>query len=176
MEQLTESNWKQNFENVISNCKNKGEQLEKIACEQDGKDMVKTYKKFGDEASNKYNNYQSKPFNDSKRSIGEDMSFYQQQCNSNYGLLSNFIKNKCEKQSNNNNVLQSNFIKKSKSLFSNTLIFLSVLFLVGLVLILIGYFIKNDIIKIILNIIGCILLVFVFAKIIIKLLRYFGII
>jgi hypothetical protein len=150
---LTETNWKQNFENVISNCKNKGLQLEKMACEKDGRDMAKTYNKFGDEASAKYNNYQSKPFDESKRSIGEDMSYFQQQCNSNFGLVLNFIKDKCK-----------------QIFFNRNLFFLIGFLILGIIFIFVGNFIKNKLGEIV-YIIGIVLLVFAFISVIIKLLK-----
>lgn len=163
---LTETNWKQNFENVITNCKTKGVQLEDMACEQDGRDMAETYNKFGDDASNKYNNYRSKSFDESKRSIGEDMSYFQQQCNSNFGLVSNFIKNKCEQKSASMRLAPVPF-------FHRSLFFFLIGFLIlGIILVIVGHFIKNTV----LYIIGIILLVFVSIGIIIKLLKYFGLI
>ena len=157
MAQLTESNWKENFENVISNCKSKGSQLENMACKKSGMDMVNTYKKFEKDASQKYGQYQSMPFEKSKRSIGEDMSFFQQQCNSNFTLISNFLKTQC------------------KSFFlNNNLIFLTALLVTGIILIVVGNLLKNNTAKIILNVIGGILLFFVFIKFMIKFLQDFG--
>lgn len=96
MERLTESNWKQNFENVISNCKTKGEELENLACNNELKGFASDYKKLGQNAYNKYIELQGKPFDEVKRSIGEDMSFYQQQCNSYYPPVLENIKKKCK--------------------------------------------------------------------------------
>jgi hypothetical protein len=155
MAQLTESNWGSSFQNVISNCKTKGRKLERMNCKK-GNDMVETYKKFEKDASNKYNSYISKPFESSKRSIGEDMSFYQQQCNSNYSLISDYLKKQCK-----------NF---------NNILFQVGIILLGIILITIGFFIKNETLKLILNIIGGIILVLVFIKISFNLLEYFRII
>jgi hypothetical protein len=97
------------------------------------------------------------PFEKSKRSIGEDMSFFQQQCNSNFTLISNFLKTQC------------------KSFFlNNNLIFLAALLVTGIILIVVGNLLENNTTKIILNVIGGILLFFVFIKFMIKFLQDFG--
>lgn len=158
MAQLTESNWEENFENVISNCKSKGIQLENMACKKSGMDMVDTYKKFEKEASTKFTQYQASPFEKSKRSIGEDMSFFQQQCNSNFTLISNFLKGQC----------------KTFFLENNNFLFLSALLVVGIILVVVGNVLKNNAAKIVLNVIGGILLFFVFVKFSIKFLQDFG--
>lgn len=153
MAQLTESNWESSFQNVISNCKKKGKKLEGMSCKK-GNDMIETYKKFEKDASSKYNSYKSTPFEKSKRSMGEDMSFYQQQCNSNYSLIQDYLKKQC--------------------FFNNNYLFLFSLMLLGVILIVIGSFVEEKTIKIILNIIGSIILFLVIVKFSFKMLKIFG--
>ena len=157
MAQLTESNWESSFQNVISNCKTKGRKLEGMVCKKSGTDMVDTYKKFEKDATNKYNSYKSTPFEKSKISIGEDMSFYQQQCNSNFGLIQDYLKKQCK-----------------NLFFNNNYMFLFGLTLLGIILIIIGTTFKNELFKYIFNIIGGIILIFVLIKFSYKMLNNFG--
>jgi hypothetical protein len=171
MAQLTETNWKENFENVIYNCKSKGQQLENMSCKESGMDMVNIYKKFEKDASTKLAQYKTSPFEKSKRSIGEDMSFFQQQCNSNFTLISEDLKKKCK-----------TFLKLLKNKFkmfflNNNFLSIAGLLVTGIFLIIVGTVIfDNKTFKIMFNVLGGILLCFAIIKLGIRFLQDFGII
>jgi hypothetical protein len=148
MTQLTETNWESSFQDVISNCKIKGKKLEESVCKNSGNDMVETYKKFEKDAYSKFDKYKTTPFENSKRSIGEDMSFYQQQCNSNFTLIKNYLDKQC----------------KTLIFENNNFLILTVLLVLGIVLIIIGNVFKNKVVKYLFNILGSIMLFFVFVK------------
>jgi hypothetical protein len=128
-------------------------------------------KKFEKDASTKLAQYQTSPFEKSKRSIGEDMSFFQQQCNSNFTLISEDLKKKCK-----------TFLKLLKNKFkmfflNNNFLSIAGLLVTGIFLIIVGTVIfDNKTFKIMFNVLGGILLCFAIIKLGIIFLQDFGII
>ena len=149
-QELTETNWEENFQKVIDNCVNKADQLDKIACQPD--EILEDYKKYSRDARKKKKEYQSKSFKESKRSIGEDLSFFQQQCNAYFNPLKEKIQKAC------GNGLRF-FKKHSLSIY---------LGLIGLIFVIVGTVISNNSMKTLFLIFGSILLLLVIANIIFK--------
>lgn len=150
MEQLNENNWEQAFENVINNCDSKAIELEKLACYPE--EMIEDYKKYSIDAKKKKKEYQTKSFNESKKSIGEDLSFFQQQCNAYYKPLKQKILKVCR---NGIRFFKKNIINVS-------------LGFIGLLMIIIGLSISNQGVKGILYTFGIILILLVIANLMYK--------
>lgn len=94
MAKLTQDNWEEAFEGVINNCKDKYSNLAKSSCKGTD-DFVRIYEKFHKDASLSKAKHLNKAFDNEKAGIAEDMSYFQQQCNTNYNLIKNKIKTDC---------------------------------------------------------------------------------
>jgi hypothetical protein len=159
-QQLTESNWEQSFEGVIDNCESKFNELSGLACEPN--EMLDDYSKYSKDAKKKYQSYKSSPFKDSKKSIGEDLSFFQQQCNAYYTPLKDNITKKC---------------KRGIRLFKNNKnYFMLALFLISIIFIIIGALVENKAAKGILLTFGILMLLIVIGNFVYKFLKQRGII
>lgn len=103
MSELTRKNWEGVFDGVINNCKDKHKLLVDSTCKKT-EDLVNIFGNFHKDASAAKNKHLNKSFETEKGGIAEDMSFFQQQCNTNYNLLKNKITSDCNTFFNLKNV------------------------------------------------------------------------